>query len=66
MKHKSKDGKMTEISLMDLQKQYMRAQKEKMTKTMYNRRKVEPKHKLASFKQDYSQYVLGKYRFGLN
>ena len=37
-----------------------------MNQTMYNRRQIEPRHKLASFKQDYSQYVLGKYRFGLN
>ena len=45
---------MTEISLLDLSKQYQKVQKEKMTKSMYNRRPVEPKHKLASFKQDYS------------
>ena len=37
-----------------------------MAKTMYTKRQVEPKHKLASFKQDYSQYILGEYRFGLN
>ena len=66
LKALAKHGKMEEVSLIALQKQYKKAQKEKMNQTMYNRRQVEPRHKLASFKQDYSQYVLGKYRFGLN
>lgn len=33
---------------------------------MYNSRKISPRHKLASFKKDYSPYILGHYRFGLN
>jgi len=33
---------------------------------MYNTRQVSPRHKLASFKKDYSLYILDKYRFGLN
>ena len=33
---------------------------------MYNSRMVSPRHKLESFKKDYSQYILGQYRFGMN
>ena len=33
---------------------------------MFNHREVSPRHELPSFKKDYSPYVLGKYRFGLN
>ena len=33
---------------------------------MYNTRKAEPRHKLESFKKDYSKYILGQYKFGIN
>ena len=57
---------MVQMSLMMLSKQYKKAQKEKMAKTMYNTRKAEPRHKLESFKKDYSKYILGQYKFGIN
>lgn len=58
--------RMEEINLITLAKEYKKAQKEKMARTMYNTRQVEPKHKLASFKQDYCEYILGEFRYGLH
>ena len=36
-----------------------------MAKSMYNTRKVQSRHPLASFKKDYSPYIMG-FKFGLN
>lgn len=53
-------------ALLDVSKHYRSAQKHKKSQTMYNSRLASPRHKLASFKKDYSPYILGHYRFGLN